>query len=332
MLSLVRSCFQGLFLRLEGEDAIHEMNEVFRLSRSTSQQIPTETGEDETVIIISIKGNPHGSLRFFRTEAFPGDILAFLLNSPHRDQVLKVKILPRTILFRVTRDYRFTINEIRRDFCAEEGHRSNLLWWAHPARVTIAFTQRNLNHPISPSDLMDDVLYINMPYEKLLLKLRNRALEYFNEALGGTDWNAFEIRIFDAYERYNLHAERLRSVIDDLELGLVLGEGWGKDYARILMPVKVYRFRLFSFLSPDRIKKTLMGLEFDAQGNRLVDLDLYQDKQKVAWQALGREMDLSHAETGRTCRINLLQELSPQAALHLQHCEERLSNAHDTKC
>lgn len=330
MLSLVRGGFHALFLRVGGGQIIREMIETFDLSLSSWKKVYEEAGEDETVIIVSQKGIPRGRPQLFRTEAPPCAILAFLLNSSCKDQVLRVKILPRGILFRVTGNYRSTIEEIRRDFNAESSRKGNLLWWTHPTRVAIAFTCRNLNRSIAPSDLVEDILYVNMPYEKLLPQLRNRALEYFNEARGGADWNAYEIHVYDAYERYDIHAERLRSVLDDLEMGFVLGEGWGKDYARILMPVKVYRFRLFSFLSPGKIKETLMGLEFDGEGKRLVDIDIYQGKQKIAWQTLGRDMGLSHSETGRICREKLLLELSPQTLLRLRHCEEELSKADNT--
>lgn len=325
MLSLIRNGFHAILLRIEGEDILRGLEDVFTVSSSTWERIHAETGENETALIVSPKGATRKGIRLFRIRSLPCDILAFILNSPLRDQVRGIRILPRVILFRVTGDHRSTIEEIRRDFHAQIGQRTRRFWWSRKNHVTIAFTRKNLNHPLSSEDLLSEILYVDMPYEKLLIQLSNRSLEYFNNAMGNADWNSFEIRIFDAYERYTLHAERLRSVLDDLELGLVLGEGWGKDFARILMPVRVYRFRLFSFLSPEEVKETLMGLEFDGQGKRLVDMDLYREKEKVSWQYLGRKWNLTHAETGRKCRTKLLGILSDETIQRLEELEKGLS-------
>ncbi|MHB1393884.1 MAG: hypothetical protein ACYCYE_12585 [Clostridia bacterium] len=40
-----------------------------------------------------------------------------------------------------------------------------------------------------------------------------------------------------------------------LELGIILGESWGKDNPRPMMSVEVYRVRFFTFHNPIYIKR-----------------------------------------------------------------------------
>lgn len=58
-------------------------------------------------------------------------------------------------------------------------------------------------------------------------RLEARAMDLFNESIGRRDWTEMEIRIYDAYEHYSPHIERLRTVLRSLQIGLNLG-GLGK--------------------------------------------------------------------------------------------------------
>jgi len=164
---------------------------------------------------------------------------------------------------------------------------------------------------------------VKMPYEKLFRSLRSRAMSYFNQARGYADWKNLEIRAYDVWERYPLQARRLRLVLDELEIGLVLGEGRGKDYARILMLLIVYRFQLATFLEPEQIKGVLMGMEYSASGKRLVDLDLFEGKKKHSWGAMA-EKDEDRAKAGVRFRKNLMEELLPSTREELAWIEGEL--------
>ncbi|MBP9028095.1 MAG: hypothetical protein KBF46_02515, partial [Aminivibrio sp.] len=188
-------------------------------------------------------------------------------------------------------------------------------------------TAKPLNRPLSLADMMDEVLHVEgVSFEKLLNSLRSRALWYFSEGLENRQWNELEIRIYDSWGRYLDHYERLRIVLESLEAGMILGEGWGKDYAHILMAVKIYRLRLFTFLPVPAIKEILMGLEYGADGSRLVDFDLYSGKEKISWGGIGGKGKArgERGSIGTDLRAKLLSQLFPEDRQHLEEWEYRI--------
>ena len=92
-----------------------------------------------------------------------------------------------------------------------------------------------------------------------------------------------EIRIYDIFGAYNLQYDRMMEVFDDLDIGLVLGESWSKDYPKALLSVQVYRVRFLTFKEPFELKRILFGLEYSADGTRIVDYDVYFKNRKVGW-------------------------------------------------
>ena len=86
----------------------------------------------------------------------------------------------------------------------------------------------------------------------------------------------------------------------------MLGEGRGKDYARILMQLIIYRFQLATFLEPEQVKGMLMGMEYSASGKRLVDLDLFEGKKKYSWGARSEKGE-DRAKAGARFRESLME-------------------------
>jgi hypothetical protein len=134
-------------------------------------------------------------------------------------------------------------------------------------------------------------------------------MDLFNESIGRRDWTEMEIRIYDTYEHYSPHIERLRTVLRSLQIGLNLGEGWGKDHARILMPIQVYRLRILTFVEPEEIKKTLVALEHTQEGTRFVDMDLFVKGRKVSWTSLHEEDLKERVQMGAGLRRRAVREV-----------------------
>lgn len=325
MLSLVRGSARGLFIQTGNAAPIEAIQAAFPLEAKPLRNLWDQAREDQTVLIFSLRGLQEGRLKTFLADASPVDLLAHLVNAGLSSH-LRVRPLPRTILFRLSGDVKAAMEQISRDFDAVPGKLNQILRWSGRSRVLLCFTEKNLNRPLAVSDLHPEVLYFDTPYEKLFQRLRGRAMEYFNEASGGQAWQNLEIRIYDLWERYRLQARRLRLVLEDLDLGLVLGEGWGKDYARILMAVPVYRFHLATFIAPGRIKEILMGLEYDAEGERLVDMDLFKGKVKIGWQGRAAKKE-DRAAAGGRFRRTLREELLPETATILDALEAELEQA-----
>jgi hypothetical protein len=297
----------------------------FRCTEHTLEGAFDSAGEGQSVVLFR-RGTKGKDRIFLMVEAAADEILAFFLNSG--DCLVKtVRIMPRLLFFRVFGEKERVIGQIASDYSGERGRLRSVLRVPKKGSIAVCFTTKPLNRPLSLADMMDDVLHVQgVSFEKLLNSLRSRALWYFSEGLDNRQWNELEIRIYDSWGRYLDHYERLRIVLESLEAGMILGEGWGKDYAHILMAVKIYRLRLFTFLPASVIKEILMGLEYAADGSRLVDFDLFSGKEKIAWGGMGgvsREKN-NRGSMGANLREKLLIQLSQEERDHLEEWERRI--------
>jgi hypothetical protein len=109
---------------------------------------------------------------------------------------------------------------------------------------------------------------------------------------------------------------------------MILGEGWGRDYAHILMAVRIYRISFFTFLPPEGVKEILMGLEYDAEGERIADLDLYRGREKISWGGLLSKKGPLQDRTalGRAFREKLSSRLPGDKAALLESMEREIKS------
>ncbi|SNS04224.1 hypothetical protein SAMN05446037_100389 [Anaerovirgula multivorans] len=149
---------------------------------------------------------------------------------------------------------------------------------------TILFlTHQQLSRSLSREDLVDTPLLLPHPGSQIFKKLRNEGILFITRSLEDRKWYELRINIYDVQGKYQEHYDRLNFVLNQLELGMVLEEGWTKDHALTLFTVLAYQIRLFTFYKPEEIKRILLGLEYDGDGNRWVDLDLYYRNRKISW-------------------------------------------------
>jgi hypothetical protein len=113
-------------------------------------------------------------------------------------------------------------------------------------------------------------------------------------------------------------------VLSKLEIGMVLGESWTKDFAVILYFVLTYQVRLFTFFTPQEVKKILMALEYSFDGKRLVDFDLYYKNKKVYWHEVNKskERKKDKLEEAKIYRQSLYEKLSSEDIKTLEKMEE----------
>ncbi len=268
-----------------------------------------------------------GMVRHFRAyvcQAPADELLCHVMNED-RALVHRIIPIPRILSFRYFGDYRRVFDQIRLDFDATQGKLRHVLRKSSDLGVAVVFTKKSLNRPLRRSDIEDDVLYIRQPFEAIHATLRSRGLDYFNEGLERKDWNDIEIRMYDMDGFYDLHVRRMRIAMNALEIGLILGEGWGKDYAHILMPVRVYRIRILTFLTAPELKRIMMGLEYDSDGERFVDLDVYLNKRKIGWGDIPREQVGKRRTLGNMLREDLASRLIPAEWNRLRDAENEIA-------
>ena len=183
----------------------------------------------------------------------------------------------------------------------------------------IGVTKKKLNSPIGPEDIEGAVLvrrYFLDVYRELLIDLPVMLFKLLPE------WNELTIKIYDTERRYEEHIERLMMVIEDLDLGFIVGEGWDWDYPRPFMRVPVYKLKLLTWEKPERVKFLLKGLEYRGY-KRLCDIDVFAGGKKIDWVDLGEYR--SKFELAKAAREELERHLSGDVLKRLREIEERLA-------
>ncbi len=322
MLSIVRGGPRTLLLRGRKEELIEILSGRILLEEHTLAEALDVAVEGQTILVVS--SGKKGGRGLWIADAPSEEILAFLISGKGKAHVDSAALLPRILFFRVFGDKERVFQQMIEDYDASRGTLRHILRSPRRDSVAICFTQKALNQPITMEDLFDDVLYIkNTGYEELFASLQNKALWYFSEGLEKRQWNELEIRITDAWGCFRQQYERLRLTLEALEVGMILGEGWGKDFARILMPIQIYKIRLFTFLSPRDVKEILIGLEYGGDGERLVDFDLYSQREKISWGGSGVK-EKNRDELGRGMRMELLRRLDSSVRTELDEQEREI--------
>ena len=184
--------------------------------------------------------------------------------------------------------------------------------------TVIGVTRKKLGAPIGPEDVEGAVLirrdFLSV-YRELVLDVPLLLMKLLPE------WNELTIKVYDTERRYEEHIERLMMVIEDLDLGFIVGEGWDWDYPRPFMRVPVYKLKLLTWEKPEKIKFLLKGLEYVGY-RRLCDIDVFVEGKKIHWTSLGKYN--SKFELAQKAREELEKLLSDDVKKKLHEIEERL--------
>lgn len=241
----------------------------------------------------------------------PDVILCDLLNDKKSHLVSRSRIATRIIILRAMGDLERVIQEISEDYECIEGDINEILKSHNEKGTVITVTDRPLQRNISfKKDVYKKALFIEKKYRTLTRELRPRALKYLNSGMGNKDWHELEIRIYDKYGEYDLHYNRLLSVMEWLEIGIMLGASWGKDYPRPMLAIEIYRVRFFTYYDPIYIKRILVGLEMLDDGTRIVDYDLFYKREKIYWAKAADEGIKDRRQLGEKYREEILSKLS----------------------
>ncbi len=286
-------------------------------------------GEDHTIVFIIDKITDVVDLNVLNDALVlaeePDVILCNLLNDKMSHLVDKSRVAMRLIILRAIGDMERVIKEISEDYECIEGDLKEILNSYNEKGTVVTITDKPIHRTISlKNDGYKKALFVKERYRPLMRGLRSNALKYMNSGLGNKDWYELEIRIFDRYSEYKLHYERLHNIIEWLELGIILGESWGKDYPRPMMSVEVYRVRFFTYYDPIYIKKILLGLELLDDETRIVDYDLYFNRKKLNWSDAADEgIKLRHL-IGVKYRGEILSKLSDKEIAELNEMENKI--------
>jgi len=289
----------------------------------------SDCDSDDTIVMFVEKTPPDEPMAFedirlmFTVELEIVDLLIILLNNK---EDLCIKLIRRSIdqiLMRVTGNHEAYIEAVRADVNGQM-HDGKDIFKDQYKGVGISFTELSLDSPVHFSDILEPTILTEMKQYEVLDLLENRRLNYINASIKNKDWNALNIKIYDTYERFQLHYQRLLKTLESLDAGIVLGESWGSDNALMFLSVGVYSVRLYTYLDPLEIKKILLGLEY-VNEQRQVDYDLFIKKKKIHWDSV-RVNSLNRNELGIYYRKELETKLNADQLRDLETLESDLNS------
>lgn len=286
--------------------------------------------EDNTVVFITGPGKKVAVLNDIKSIVLipkPSDyVFSSLITLGGASLIADSHTAPGNLIMRTIGDFDKIAEAIENTYGGKTMPLLGCLDRGNSSQAILSFTEKPLNKKLSLSDLKHCHMLIDMDANRLYKRMRSQALRFLNEGLVGVNWNDVQIRIYDRYSKYKLHYDRLSLILDNLEIGLILGETWSKDYPRFLLSVLVYQVRLFTLLDPVEIKRILLGLEYLDDGTRIVDLDLIWKGQKVDWpQAIEKNTSgYDRKDLAIVYRKQMLDKLDPEDKDKLSMLEEQI--------
>ena len=246
-------------------------------------------------------------------------LCAEIFNTPARTLVEQIHLGPGTLIIRVAGNGEQLEQELGDTYTAESMKLDEAISAGEVDDTVILFTNTSLSKVISIHELIRMPLLVRQPSLILYRDLRKQGAHLITQSLKDKQWYEMRINIFDAAEHYEVHYERLQTVLSELDTGMILGEMWTRDHALALMSVLAYQVRLFTLEPPVKIKRVLMGLEYNRLGKRFVDMDLYYRNRKVGKN--DKNVRKTRSESRIELRDDLYRQLSPETMEQLRRLE-----------
>jgi len=310
-----------IFLRTPHEGAVRSaLKEIFGVDEIPTDEAIRKSREFETVVFVTgeWKKETIPPERAFLVKCHAPVILSRIINS--KLPIEKVHVEGTLILMRVpdkieeglkliADKYGGEIMDIRTAF--DEGEAGDTI---------IGLARKKLNSPIGPEDI-DGAVLIHRDFLEVYRELSLDAPLLLLKLM--PEWNEITIKIYDTDKRYEENIERLMMVIEDLDLGFIVGEGWDWDYPRPFMRVPVYKLKLLTWEDPGRVKFLLKGIEYHGY-KRLCDIDVFVEGKKIKWTSLGEYS--SKFELAKAAREELEKHLSEDVIKRLGELDEKLAS------
>jgi len=309
-----------IFLRTPHVDAVKEvLAQIFNVKEIPTDDAIKGSNEFETIVFVTDEWEketiPPKTAFLLRNHALA--VLGSIINAGM--PVERVHIESTLIFIRVPERVEEGLKLIAEKYGGEVMGLRDALDEGEVGDTIIGVTRKKLSSPIGPEDVEGAVLvrrdFLSV-YRELLLDLPMILFKLLPE------WNEVTIKLYDTEKHYEENIERLLLVIEDLDLGFVVGEGWDWDYPRPFMRVPVYKLKLLTWEDPVRVKFLLKGIEYHGY-KRLCDIDVFVEGKKIHWTALGKYD--SKFELAQKAREELEKNLSGDVLKRLGELEERLA-------
>jgi hypothetical protein len=250
------------------------------------------------------------------------DMLMCFINSEYRI-IERIRQTPQMAVLKTVGDIQKVIEKLLMDINGVRSAFSEV----HKGRFKgsyVCFTEENIDKTLDFREFYPECIYTEMNFNDLISHLSKYSLKYVNVGLENKDWYELSIKIYDSYGRFKEQYNRLAYIIDVLNMGLIAGESWGRDVATMFLSVGIYKIKLFTYINPIEIKRVLVALEYDLDGKRLVDYDLFHRKKKIHWDLVKFEGINRKVENGIKAREVLEGKLTQEQIEKLRKMESVL--------
>ena len=288
--------------------------------------------ENSTIVFITMPGIKIAHIKDIISTVYinlPADeFYTSLINKGLCSQISDIRSAPGILIMRTQGDKDKIISSVAYEYRANMYSIFESLDYGTSNQTIILFTDKPLNSRLTLNSFDTTTLLIDENINTVSTKIRNQALRFLNEGLIDRTWYEVYIRIYDRYSKYDMHYKRLSVALDNLDIGLILGETWTKDTPRFLLSVLVYQVKLFTLLPPTEIKKILLGLEYAEDGTRIVDLDLIYKNKKIDWTDV-RINSMERKELGMMFREEIFKSLNIESKKKLLDLENVILNTRE---
>lgn len=308
-----------LFLRTEKIEELKDfiVNNLDGKLRGEFEECLDQSTEDSTIVFITDKHHEKTDIADAKYTILVNEassiLLASILTSHLSGLIHRADLGPAILIMRIAGDENKVVDRLKKSYDGE------IISWKEGIRkgekmdTLLALTNQPISGKVDGEDFMESLLLLPYPVNDVQKRLRREGIVFITQSMDGGEWYELRINIYDSRGNYLEHYKRLMLVLNQLELGMVLGETWTRDHALVLYSVLAYQVRLFTLHPPDKIKKLLLGLEYSEDGDRLVDFDLYYRNKKVSWVDIDRtRKNRNKVEEGKQYRKELLEKLSDE--------------------
>ncbi len=330
----LRTGTRFLFFRSECPDqTCQDFQEIMGYEKVSLEEGYRRSGENSSLLCITttepVITDTDDARHIFIVEDSGSSILCDLINRQLSKGIRRIDMGPRLLFLRVPAKEESILDRL------SEAYEARRVSWKEGVRLgekdqtMLGITTQRLHQVLDDRIVHPVHLLIDQPLSQCYLQLRREVLRYITYSLEDGAWFEYRINLFDTEGLYELHYQRLNLVLTGLELGMTLGEMWTRDHAMALMSVMAYQVRLFSFTKPLEMKRLLVGLEYDDNGRRVADFDLYYRNKKVPWTSTQKETPSlrkrrNKQEEGMHLRKELMETLPEAERTRLLQLESTL--------
>lgn len=331
-MNFVRSGPRYLFLKVKNiADFSQKLFQKTEFRKLDFKNAIKTAAEDSVILFLSAPGKKSfkaadaNSILYFTLNST--SLMAEILNDNRLSQnIIEAAAGPGQLVMRIPKNGEKVIAEIIKNYRGEEISILEAIDQGNTDSTIISFSEQPLKSRIKSLNKIKNNILVNKNSTLVFEELRRDAVRYITSGLQDHQWSELKINIYDSDELYKLQYQRLILILSDLEVGIILGESWTKDHAFALFSITAYQIRLFTFLAPIEIKKILFAFEYNNQGERFVDYDLFNKSHKINWsEILNDNKKHDRKELAFKYRDKFISELSEAAKKDYQEIEKEIA-------